>query len=64
METSPTTRAPTAARRGRGKPRHAIDGWSYGQLIVDKDVPVHGAIEPCQQMVKTLKEKPSIPTAN
>jgi hypothetical protein len=36
----------------------------HRKLRVDKDVPVHGAIEPFQQMVKTIKEKPSIPAAN
>jgi hypothetical protein len=34
------------------------------KLKVDKDVPVHGAIEPFDQMVKTIKAKPSIPAAN
>jgi len=32
-------------------------------LKVDKDVPVHGAIEPFEQMVRTIKAKPSIPPA-
>jgi hypothetical protein len=36
----------------------------HRKLKVDKDVPVHGAIEPFQQMVKTIKEKPSIPAGN
>ena len=36
----------------------------HRKLKVDKDVPIHGAIEPFQQMVKTIKEKPSIPAAN
>ena len=36
----------------------------HRKLRVDKDVPIHGAIEPFQQMVKTIKEKPSIPAAN
>ncbi len=36
----------------------------HRNLKVDKDVPVHGAIEPFQQMVKTIKAKPSIPAAN
>jgi hypothetical protein len=36
----------------------------HRKLKVDKDVPVHGAIEPFQQMVKTIKAKPSIPAAN
>ena len=31
------------------------------KLKVDKDVPVHGVIEPFAQMVKTIKAKPSIP---
>ena len=31
------------------------------KLRVDKDVPVHGVIEPFAQMVKTIKAKPSIP---
>jgi hypothetical protein len=34
------------------------------KLAVAKDVPIHGAIEPFQQMVKTIKDKPSIPAAN
>jgi hypothetical protein len=34
------------------------------KLKVEKDVPVHGAVEPFQQMVKTIKAKPSIPAAN
>ena len=36
----------------------------HRKLNVDKDVPVHGAIEPFKQMVKTIKAKPSIPAAN
>jgi len=36
----------------------------HRKLKVDKDVPVHGAIEPFDQMVKTIKAKPSIPAAN
>jgi hypothetical protein len=36
----------------------------HRNLKVDKDVPVHGAIEPFQQMVKTIKAKPSIPAAD
>jgi len=31
------------------------------KLRVDKDVPVHGVIEPYDQMVKTIKAKPTIP---
>jgi metallo-beta-lactamase superfamily protein len=31
------------------------------KLKVDKDVPVHGVIEPYDQMVKTIKAKPTIP---
>jgi hypothetical protein len=36
----------------------------HRKLRVDKDVPVHGEIEPFAQMVKTIKAKPSIPAAN
>jgi hypothetical protein len=36
----------------------------HRKLTVDKDVPVHGAIEPFQQMVKTIKEKPTVPAGN
>jgi hypothetical protein len=37
--------------------------WNIEQrkLKVDKDVPVHGAIEPFDQMVKTIKSKPAAP---
>jgi hypothetical protein len=37
--------------------------WNIAQrkLKVDKDVPVHGTIEPFSQMVKTIKAKPTIP---
>jgi hypothetical protein len=31
------------------------------KLKVDKDVPVHGPIEPFSQMVKTIKAKPGAP---
>ena len=31
------------------------------KLKVDKDVPIHGVIEPFDQMVKTIKAKPTIP---
>ena len=34
------------------------------KLRVDKDVPVHGQIEPFAQMVQTIKAKPSVPLAN
>lgn len=33
------------------------------QLKVDRDVPVHGAIEPFSQMVATIKAKPGTPTS-
>jgi hypothetical protein len=36
----------------------------HRKLKVDKDVPIHGAIEPFQQMVQTIKAKPSIAAAN
>jgi hypothetical protein len=36
----------------------------HRKLRVNKDVPIHGAIEPFQQMVKNIKEKPSLPVAN
>jgi Metallo-beta-lactamase superfamily len=37
--------------------------WNIAQrkLKVDKDVPVHGTIEPYSQMVKTIKAKPTVP---
>jgi hypothetical protein len=37
--------------------------WNIEQrkLIVEKDVPVHGAIEPFRQMVATIKAKPNVP---
>ncbi len=34
------------------------------KLRVDRDVPVHGVIEPFAQMVQTIKAKPAIPAAN
>ena len=34
------------------------------KLKVDRDVPVHGAIEPFDVMVKTIKAKPTIPTGD
>jgi hypothetical protein len=36
----------------------------HRKLRVDKDVPVHGTIESFADMAKTIKAKPSIPTAN
>jgi hypothetical protein len=30
------------------------------KLKVDRDVPVHGVIEPYAQMVKTIKSKPAL----
>jgi hypothetical protein len=36
----------------------------HRKLRVDKDVPIHGQIEPFAQMVKTIKSKPSVPPAN
>jgi hypothetical protein len=36
----------------------------HRNLRVDKDVPVHGEIEPFARMVQTIKSKPSIPAAN
>jgi hypothetical protein len=36
----------------------------HRKLRVDKDVPVHGEIEPFARMVQTIKSKPSIPAAN
>jgi hypothetical protein len=36
----------------------------HRKLRVDKDVPVHGEIEPFAKMVQTIKSKPSIPAAN
>jgi hypothetical protein len=36
----------------------------HRKLQVDKDVPVHGEIEPFAKMVQTIKSKPSIPAAN
>jgi hypothetical protein len=33
----------------------------HRKLKVDTDVPVHGAIEPFQQMVDTIKAKPTVP---
>jgi hypothetical protein len=36
----------------------------HRKLRVDKDVPVHGEIEPFARMVQTIKSKPSIPVAN
>ncbi|MEO8260748.1 MAG: MBL fold metallo-hydrolase [Acidobacteriota bacterium] len=34
------------------------------KLRVDRDVPIHGAIEPFAQMVQTIKAKPAAPAAN
>jgi hypothetical protein len=34
------------------------------KLRVDKDVPVHGVVEPFAQMVQTIKAKPAVPAAN
>jgi Metallo-beta-lactamase superfamily len=36
----------------------------HRKLQVDKDVPVHGEIEPFARMVQTIKSKPSVPAAN
>ncbi len=36
----------------------------HRKLRVDKDVPVHGQIEPFAQMVRTIKAKSSIPAGN
>jgi hypothetical protein len=43
---------------------NALANIERRKLKVDKDVPVHGVIEPFGQMVKTIKAKPSIPAAN
>jgi hypothetical protein len=34
------------------------------KLKVDRDVPVHGAVEPFDQMVRTMKAHPAIPSTN
>ena len=36
----------------------------YGEQNLDRDVPVHGVIEPFAQMVQTIKAKPAIPAAS
>jgi hypothetical protein len=36
----------------------------HRKLRVEKDVPVHGEVEPFAKMVQTIKSKPSIPAAN
>jgi hypothetical protein len=34
------------------------------RLTIDRSVPVHGVIEPFEQMVKTIKAKPAVPGTN
>jgi len=40
--------------------QNVLDNIERRKLKVDKDVPVHGVIEPYAQMVKTIKAKPTI----
>ena len=43
---------------------NALKNIEDRKLRVDRDVPVHGVIEPFAQMVQTIKAKPAIPAAN
>jgi len=43
---------------------NALKNIADRKLRVDRDVPVHGAIEPFAQMVQTIKARPAIPAAN
>jgi hypothetical protein len=43
---------------------NALKNIEDRKLRVDRDVPVHGVIEPFAQMVRTIKAKPSAPAAN
>ena len=43
---------------------NALRNIDRRKLAVDKDVPVHGQIEPFAQMVRTIKAKPTAPAAN
>lgn len=40
--------------------QNVLDNIERRKLKVDRDVPVHGVIEPYDQMVKTIKAKPTI----
>ena len=42
----------------------AAEHRAQRKLKVDRDVPVHGVIEPFAQMVKNIKAKPTIPGTN
>lgn len=39
---------------------NVLSNLARRKLVVDRDVPVHGAIEPFAQMVKTIKAKPLV----
>jgi hypothetical protein len=43
---------------------NALKNIQYRRLRVDRDVPIHGVIEPFAQMVQTIKAKPATPAAN
>ncbi|HVZ20237.1 MAG TPA: hypothetical protein VG871_04205 [Vicinamibacterales bacterium] len=43
--------------------QNVLDNLARRHLVVDRDVPIHGAMEPFAQMVKTIKAKPFPATA-
>jgi hypothetical protein len=43
---------------------NALKNIADRKLRVERDVPIHGVIEPYAQMVQTIKAKPAIPAAN
>jgi hypothetical protein len=43
---------------------NALKNIADRKLRVERDVPIHGVIEPFAQMVQTIKAKPTIPAAN
>ena len=43
---------------------NVLTNLAQRKLKIDRDVPVHGVIEPFDQMVKTIKAKPTIPGTN
>ena len=43
---------------------NALKNIQDRKLRIDRDVPIHGVIEPFAQMIQTIKAKPAIPAAN
>jgi len=43
---------------------NVLTNLAQRKIRIERDVPVHGVIEPFDQMVKTIKAKPTIPGTN